>query len=107
MLLALKADQPEVRDDQNREVKPQVAMATDEVVIRPENPYAEINLNLEAPERTAKKIGSLMVKADVTIPAGIRVFKFASLDKKDVRRQTGRSERDPQGYRSRRTGLEG
>ncbi len=25
-----------------------------------------------------------MVKADVTIPAGIRVFKFASLDKKDV-----------------------
>ena len=84
MLLALKADQLKVRDDQNREVKPQVAMATDEVVIRPENPFAEINLNLEAPDRTAKKIGSLVVKADVTIPAGIRVFKFAGLDKKDV-----------------------
>jgi len=84
MLLALKADQLKVRDDQNKEVKPQVAMAADEVVVRPENPVAEINLNLEAPDRIAKKIGSLQVKADVTIPAGIRVFKFPSLAAKDV-----------------------
>jgi hypothetical protein len=84
MLLALKADQLKVRDDQGKEVKPQVAMAADEVVVRPENPVAEINLNLEAPERAAKKIGSLLVKADVTIPAGIRVFTFPRLDQKDV-----------------------
>ena len=99
MLLALKADQLKVRDDQNKEVKPQVAMATDEVVVRPENPVAEINLNLEAPERTAKKIGSLQVKADVTIPAGILLFKFPSLAAKDVTVKQGDSERDPQGNR--------
>lgn len=84
MLLALKADGLKVRDDQGKEVKPQVAMASEEVVVRPENPVAEMNLNIEAPERAAKKIASLKVKADVTIPAGIRVFKFPSLDKKDV-----------------------
>ena len=53
-------------------------------MIRPENPSAEINLNLEAPERDAKKIASLKVKAEVTIPAGIKTFKFPSLAQKDV-----------------------
>ena len=47
-------------------------------------PVAEINLNLEAPERDAKKLGSLHVKAEVTIPAGIKTFKFPSLAQKDV-----------------------
>jgi hypothetical protein len=89
MLLALKADQLKVRDDQNKEVKPQVAMAADEAVVRPENPVAEINLNLDAPDRSAKKIGSLQVKADVTVPAGIRVFKFPSLAAKDVTLKQG------------------
>jgi hypothetical protein len=89
MLMALKADELKVRDDQNKEVKPQVAKEADEVVVRPENPVAEINLNLEAPERAAKKISSLRVKADVTIPAGIRVFKFPSLAAKDVTAKQG------------------
>ncbi len=59
-------------------------MESDEVVIRPENPMAEINLNLNAPEREARKIASLRVKADVTIPGGMRTFKFRSLAEKDV-----------------------
>ncbi len=59
-------------------------MESDEVVIRPENPSAEINLNLDAPERDAKKLASLKVKAEVTIPAGIKTFKFPSLAAKDV-----------------------
>jgi hypothetical protein len=84
MLLKLKADEMKIVDDRKKEVKSQVASESDEVVLRPENPSAELNLNLEAPERDAKKIASLVVKAEVTIPAGIRTFKFPSLAQKDV-----------------------
>jgi hypothetical protein len=84
MLMKLKADEMKVLDDRKKEVKPQVAAESDEVVLRPENPSAELNINLEAPERDAKKIGSLVVKAEVTIPAGIKTFKFPSLAQKDV-----------------------
>jgi hypothetical protein len=84
MLLKLKADEMKIVDDRKKDVKPQVAAESDEVVLRPENPSAELNLNLEAPERDAKKIASLVVKAEVTIPAGIRTFKFPSLAQKDV-----------------------
>jgi hypothetical protein len=84
MLLKLKADELKVVDDRNKEIKPQVQMEADEVAVRPENPVAEINLNLEAPERAAKKIGSLRVKAEVTIPAGIKVFKFPNLVQENV-----------------------
>ena len=84
MLLKLEAGEMKILDDRQKEVKPQVAAESDEVVIRPENPSAEINLNLEAPERDAKKIASLRVKAEVTIPAGIKTFKFPSLAQKDV-----------------------
>ena len=59
-------------------------MEADEVVVRPENPSAEVNLNLLPPERDAKKLASLKVKAEMTIPAGIKTFKFPSLAQKDV-----------------------
>jgi hypothetical protein len=52
--------------------------------LRPENPAAEINLNLDAPERESKKLASLVVKSEVTIPAGIKTFKFPSLVQKNV-----------------------
>jgi hypothetical protein len=84
MLLKLKADELKVLDDRNKEIKPQVQMESDEVVVRPENPVAEINLNLEAPERAAAKIGSLRAQAEVTVPAGIKVFKFPSLAQENV-----------------------
>ena len=84
MLMKLKADEMKIVDDRKKEVKPQVAEQSDEVVLRPENPAAELNINLEAPERDAKKIGSLVVKAEVTLPAGIKTFKFPSLAQKDV-----------------------
>jgi hypothetical protein len=84
MLLKLQSEELKVVDDRKKAVKPQTAMESDEVVIRPENPSAEINLNLEAPERDAKKLASLKVKAEVTIPAGIKIFKFPSLAQKDV-----------------------
>jgi hypothetical protein len=84
MLLKLKAEEIKIMDDRKKEVKPQVAKESDEVVIRPENPAAEINLNLDAPERDAKKLVSMKVKAEMTIPAGIKTFKFPSLAAKDV-----------------------
>jgi hypothetical protein len=89
MLLKLKYDRTKILDDQNREVKPQSEKESDEVVIRPENPAAPINLNLIAPARDAKKLSSLRVEAEVTIPAGIKVFKFPSLAQKDVTTKQG------------------
>jgi len=89
MLLKLKYDQLKIVDDQKKEVKPQAEMEADEVVIRPENPAAEINLNLLAPAREAKKLSSLHVHAEVTVPAGIKTFKFPSLTQKDVTLKQG------------------
>ncbi|WP_165064201.1 hypothetical protein [Paludisphaera rhizosphaerae] len=87
MLLSIKADQVEVKDDQGRAVKPQVAMESSDVVLRPENPSAEVNVNMEAPERTATKIGSLHVKAEMTLPAGIKTFRFPNLAEKKTIQQ--------------------
>jgi hypothetical protein len=84
MLLKLKYEELKILDDQKKEVKPQAEMESDEVVVRPENPAAEINLNLVAPARESRKLASLVVHAEVTIPAGIKVFKFPSLVQKDV-----------------------
>jgi hypothetical protein len=84
MLLKLKYDELKIVDDQKKAVKPQAEMEADEVVVRPENPAAEINLNLVAPSRESRKLSSLIVHAEVTIPAGIKTFKFPSLAQKDV-----------------------
>ena len=65
-------------------MKPQVAEESNDGDAQAENPSAELNINLEAPERDAKKIASLVVKGEVTIPAGIKTFKFPSLAQKDV-----------------------
>jgi hypothetical protein len=79
MLLALKADELEVVDDRGKPVPPQIDQESTEVVLRPENPIAEVNLTLAAPDRSAKKLASLKLKADVTIPSGLKTFRFASL----------------------------
>ncbi|WP_240911133.1 hypothetical protein [Paludisphaera soli] len=79
MLLALKADRIEVKDDQGRPIKPQVAMESSDVVLRPENPSAEVNVNLEAPERSAIRLASFRVQAEMTLPAGVKTFRFPKL----------------------------
>ncbi len=89
MLLTLKADGVQVRDDRNREIKPQTMMESNEVVLRPENPAAEINLNLEAPDRSAVKLARVQVKAEVTLPAGIKTFRFPSLAQPNVTQTQG------------------
>jgi hypothetical protein len=84
MLLKLKADELKVLDDKGKEVKPQMNDESDEIVVRPENPVAEINLNLQAPDRSASKLNNLKVKAELTIPAGIKVFRFPSLAQENI-----------------------
>jgi len=87
MLLSIKADQLEIKDDQGRAIKPQVAMEAGDVVLRPENPSAEVNVNLEAPERSASRIATFRVKAEVTVPADVKTFRFPSLLEKQTIQQ--------------------
>ncbi len=89
MLLALKADKIDVTTDTGKKVVPAVTEETDDVVLRHENPVAELNLNLAAPDRAAKELASLKVKADVTLPAGLRSFSFKSLAENEVTQKQG------------------
>jgi hypothetical protein len=79
MLLALKADELKIVDDRGKPVEVQVMEESTDVVLRPENPVAEMNLNLKAPDREARALASLKVKAEVTVPAGLRTFRFPTL----------------------------
>ena len=87
MLLAIKSDRIEVKDDQGRPVKPQVAMEASDVVLRPENPAADVNVNLDAPERSASKLASFRVTAEMTLPADVKTFRFPSLAEKKTIQQ--------------------
>jgi hypothetical protein len=89
MLLALDTDELAITDDRGREIEPQVMNESTDVVIRPENPAAEINVNLAAPDRAAKMLARLKVKATVTVPAGIRRFRFPNLAARDVMQKQG------------------
>jgi hypothetical protein len=89
MLLALKSDGVTVKDDKAREIKPQTMMESNEVPLRPENPAVELNINLEGPDRTATKLSSFKVKTEITLPAGIRSFRFPSLAQENVTQKQG------------------
>jgi hypothetical protein len=82
MLLALKADETKVVDDLGKSIEAEVMQESTDVVLRPENPVAEMNLNLKAPDRAAKKLASVKVKAEVTVPAALKTFRFKTLDVK-------------------------
>jgi hypothetical protein len=79
MLLKLKVDELAVVDDRGKPVAPQVMNESTDIALRPENPAAELNINLTAPDRAAQKLASVKVKAEVTVPAGLRTFRFPSL----------------------------
>ena len=83
MLLALKAEDVKVVDDQGKAVEAEVTEESSSVVLRPENPVAEVNLNLKAPERAAKTIASLKFKAAVTVPSGLKAFRFPTIALKE------------------------
>ncbi|GAC1471310.1 MAG: hypothetical protein NVSMB9_17320 [Isosphaeraceae bacterium] len=79
MLLALKADELKITDDQGKPIEAQVMQESSDVVLRPDNPVAELNLTLNAPERAARSLAKVRVKAEVTVPAGLKTFRFPSL----------------------------
>ena len=84
MLLALKSEEVLIVDDRGETVPPDVMAESANVVLRPENPVVEVNLNMEAPDREAKTLKTLKVEADVTIPAALKQFRFPKLGAKDV-----------------------
>jgi hypothetical protein len=81
MLLALRSEDVEILDDRGTTVLPSVSEESASVVLRPENPAAEMNLNMDAPDRQAQRLATLKVKALMTLPAGVRSFRFADLTK--------------------------
>ncbi len=81
MLLALSAEDMEIVDDRGETIAPAVPMESGDVVLRPENPVAEINLNMQAPDRAAQALKRLKVKGQVTLPGGLRNFRFDDLTK--------------------------
>ena len=89
MLLALKAEDVAILDDRDDKVVPSVSEESGSVVLRPENPVAEMNLNMIAPDRKSQTLKTLKIKAQVTVPAGIRSFRFPSLAARDVTRTMG------------------
>ncbi len=89
MLLALKAEDLKIVDDRGEAVAPSVARESSSVVLRPDNPIAELNLNMAAPARESRRLASLKVRADVTVPAALRTFRFPNLTAKSVARKQG------------------
>jgi hypothetical protein len=89
MLLALKGDGLTITDDQGRAVAPDVAEESLSTVLRPENPVAEINVNMAAPERDARTLKELTLRGEVTLPAGVRRFTFPRLDAADAAQVQG------------------
>ena len=83
MLLKLDAEKIKVLDDQDKDVPAQVTDESTDLVLRPDNPGSELNLTLQAPGRSAKALKSVKLKADVTVPAGLRTFRFPTLDVKE------------------------
>jgi len=83
MLMSLKSEDITIIDDHDGEVPPSVTDESGSVVLRPENPTAELNLNMTAPDRMngVKTLKSIKVKAGITLPAGLKTFKFAKLTK--------------------------
>jgi len=89
MLLSLKAQSLEIRDDQGRAVRPQVAAEATEVVLRPETPSVEVAVNLEAPERSARTLAVVKARAEATMPVDLKTFRFPSLAEANVELQQG------------------
>jgi hypothetical protein len=79
MLMALKSEDIKIADDRGESVEPSVSDESASVVLRPENPVAELNLNMLAPERAAQAIKSLKVRAEVTLPASMKQFRFPNM----------------------------
>lgn len=84
MLLSLKSESLEIVDDRGEKVEPEVMEESMTTVLRPESSSADLYLNMIAPARAAQKLKTMTVKSEVTLPAGIRQFRFPDLNKPNV-----------------------
>ena len=89
MLLALKSEDVKVTDDKGAAVAPQVMEEAGETPLRAADCAVEMNVNLAAPDRAAQKLASLQVKAALTVPSGIKAFRFPSLAANEVKQKQG------------------
>jgi hypothetical protein len=89
MLLSLKAEKLQIVDDRGQTIAAQVSKESTEIVLRPDNPVAELNINLNAPDRAAKMIAKARIPLEVSVPAQLRTFRFPSLAQKDVTQKEG------------------
>jgi hypothetical protein len=90
MLLTLKAEDVEILDGNGTKVLPSVTAETGSVVLRQENPVVEMNVNMDTPDLSTKKFSRLKVKAEVTVPAAVRTYKFPTIAvKKEVVKKEG------------------
>ncbi len=89
MLLTLKAEELEIVDDRGEKVEPEVMEESLTTVLRPESPSADVYLNINSPDRKAQALKTLKVKGEVTLPAGIRQFRFAKMDGPSASQEQG------------------
>ena len=89
MLLGVKNEDLAITDDQGRAIAPQVQEESGETALRAGNCAAEVNLALASPDRSATKLASLKVKGTVTVPSGMKMFKFPTLTARNVSQKQG------------------
>ncbi len=89
MLLSIKNEDLKIVDDQGKPVAPQVPAEANETGLKAGNCAAEVNLNLNAPERSARVLSSLKLKGTMTVPSGMKSFKFPNLAATNVVRKQG------------------
>ncbi|WP_169975395.1 hypothetical protein [Tautonia rosea] len=100
MLMNLDVSNVEIVDDRGQVVQPSVSEEAGTVVLRPENPTAELNLNMTSPDRQAQQLDRLKVRATLTVPSGNEVFRLdlgapnASQEQGEVTVSVGRVEVD-------------
>ncbi|MEW4567671.1 hypothetical protein AB1L88_07350 [Tautonia sp. JC769] len=100
MLMNLDVSNVEIADDRGQAVQPSVSGESGTVVLRPENPTAELNLNMVSPDREARQLDRLKVRATLTVPSGNEVFRLdlgtpnPSQERGDVTVSVGRVEVD-------------
>jgi hypothetical protein len=87
ILLSIKSDRVEATDDRARAVRPQVATESGDVVLHAENPSTEVAVNLAAPERSAASLATLRIRAEATLPADVKTFRFPRLVAEQTIRQ--------------------
>ena len=109
MLLTLKADERQGDDRRRARRSARVVMdESDDVVLRPENPVAEVNLNLVGPRPVGEEAQVVQGQGrGHRSRPGLKTFRFTSLQAKDVTIKQGDIAVTLESTDDRGAGLEG